>query len=45
VLTARAREAGAAAAQLSEMARSVRTTERTYAETDDSAADRVRREA
>jgi uncharacterized protein YukE len=44
VLTARAREAAAASAQLSEMARSVRTTERTYAETDDSAADRVRRE-
>jgi hypothetical protein len=27
------------------MARSVRTTERSYAATDDSAADRVRREA
>jgi uncharacterized protein YukE len=45
VLTARAREAATTAAQLSEMARAVRTTEQSYAETDDSAADRVRREA
>jgi uncharacterized protein YukE len=45
VLTARAREAATTAAQLSEMAQAVRTTERTYAEADESAADRVRREA
>jgi hypothetical protein len=45
VLTARAREAADAAARLSEIARALRTTERGYAEADESVARRVAREA
>jgi hypothetical protein len=45
VLTARADEATAAGARLSEMARALRTTKRGYAEADESVARRVAREA
>jgi hypothetical protein len=44
VLTARAREAAGTAADLSEMARALRATERGYAEADESVARRVARE-
>ncbi len=45
VLDARAREAADAAASLSELARSLRTTERKYVEADAAVAHRVEREA
>jgi hypothetical protein len=45
VLAARAQEAAAAAAQLTELAQAVRTTERSYITTDEAVADRVSREA
>lgn len=45
VLDARAREAGEAAARLSELARSLRTTEQRYADADAAVARRVEREA
>lgn len=44
-LTARAREAAETAARLTDMAESVRTTDRRYAETDESAARRLERES
>jgi hypothetical protein len=45
VLTARAREAAGTAADLSEMVRALRATERGYAEVDETVARRVAREA
>ena len=45
VLDARAREAADAAARLSELARSIRTTEQKYAEADAAVARRIEREA
>jgi hypothetical protein len=45
VLQARSREAATAAAKLSETARSVRTTQRAYEETDELVGRRLRRES